>query len=193
MEIIITKEDLQASRRFAAKADVRYYLNGVCFMLLHGAPVAVATDGHALAVLQLAESADLSDAPDGVIVPADTLDLVLKAARKGEALTITETLAGAVQYRPVDGKFPDITRVLPQEISGETAQFDPDLLARFKKAAKLLSGGYVTVAHNGQSAAAISVGHDRFAGVIIPMRIDAPAGVPAWALPKPEGKKADAA
>jgi len=179
MEIISTKEELQAVRLLAAKNDVRYCLNGVCFTHLHGTPVAVATDGHALGILRLAASAEL----DGeVIVPTDAIDLAIKAARKGEAIHIDREMIGSIKYTPIDGKFPDITRVIPKVISGTTAQFDPDLLARFKKVAKLLSGGYVTIGHNGQSAAHVYIGSDLFVGVCMPLRMDSPGNVPAWAL-----------
>lgn len=107
----------------AAVQDVRYYLNGVC---LTGAAV-MASDGHRGAYLPTGLPAG-ADVPE-CIVPGRTLARVLKALTWEGAQVAVEMLRddnraaalrvtaadGALAVKLIDGKFPDLKRMVPAE------------------------------------------------------------------------------
>jgi len=76
----------------------------------------------------------------------------------------------------VDGTFPNYRRVVPQDLTGEAAQYDPIYLADFAKARKELGGDRTTspiVRYNGGSPAVVDFawGTDFQAiGVLMPIR-----------------------
>lgn len=106
-----------------AQQDVRYYLNGLCLELGQKYLRAVATDGHRMAVSELAHSAGndrqvivprkgvheiarlLADTPDEATLRFGTNHLRLEAA--GVVFTC----------KLIDGRFPDYTKVLPASSS----------------------------------------------------------------------------
>jgi len=98
------KEQLQALLLFAAKKDVRFYLNGI-----YSDPTGylVATDGHRILYIKTGEPGfDL-------IIPREAADAAVKMAKKGQEIPLTATSLGQVTYTPVDGKYPDWRRVIP--------------------------------------------------------------------------------
>lgn len=126
------------------KGDVRYYLNYVHFD--RDERVLVATNGHILACLKLAEDEILPEDTTGAIT-----EEALKAARKGatnRGIPVAEMLKanGALEVckgpsfpRPTDeeaGKFPDWKRVIPnrEQLPGKSITFNVDLLANLTKA-----------------------------------------------------------
>ena len=103
-----------------AQQDIRYYLNGMLFVIEGSLLKAVATDGHRLAYATL----DLSEkaAHQEIILPRKAIQELVKLLADGEErvkLSITPTQArfefGSVDLitKVIDGKFPDYTRVIP--------------------------------------------------------------------------------
>jgi len=117
----------------------RYYLNGVCIQPHpRGEGVTLtATDGHCLLTAH-DPKADPATLPAGGLIVNLGKD-GLKAARKGQALTIDPTTGDAsvdnawrsASTTIVDGAFPDWRRILPQGDQIATgAAFDVKILAR---------------------------------------------------------------
>lgn len=163
----------------SAKKDARYYLCGTLFDFKYGR--AVSTDGHCL----LAVNTDMADGYDheSVIVPREALETIAKGGSvtdeidvtyDGETVTLTRAGGLSISTRPIDGTFPQYERVMPDTVSGELAQFDPELLARIAKALNLATGRkeIATVGHNGASGAVVFIDGDASAiGVCMPCRI----------------------
>lgn len=125
----------------AGKKDVRYYLNGVYFTANKaGRPIAVATEGSVLLAVEI-DAPSLPFAPR--IIPREALEQAAKA--KGEVeIGLTEiTLRSGtkIPYQPIDGRFPDYTRILPptEREAGEPI-LDSQYVADFTKVAQLLTG-----------------------------------------------------
>jgi DNA polymerase-3 subunit beta len=79
----------------------------------------------------------------------------------------------SVNFTAVDGKYPDYVRVIPDKVTGETAQFNPDYVADFKKAYKLLNAKTFHIHHNGHGGAVVDFGLANFLGVMMPLRTGA--------------------
>lgn len=117
----------------AAKKDVRYYLNGV---MVRNGEIA-ATNGHRLLLIKSQRIKS-----DGeYIIDNDTLNMIVKSHKgiKGSSRvevvdSMTTTGSSKIRITPVDGKFPDVNRVIPQETSGEIAHFNYEYLLACQKA-----------------------------------------------------------
>ena len=169
---------LKAALLFAAKKDVRYYLNGVLIEWSNDNVSIVATDGHRLfaATCPIDESVE----PGSVIISYDDVKRALTGYKaecieftpNGEHLLHTATL-GSVAFQPMDGTYPDWRRVVPAEISGEAAQFDPRYVGDLAKAAKALGvkDGQAHIYHNGMSGALVTFGgREDCCAILMPMR-----------------------
>lgn len=116
----INAKDLARVAPFAAKQDVRYYLNGVCIEPADGGSVIVATNGHMMAALFSAGTR----VERTIIVPVNTAFLNKIRAMGIEGTIDLENekafpilrMRGEVRYvHPqtiLDGKFPDWRRVV---------------------------------------------------------------------------------
>ncbi|MCA3595300.1 MAG: DNA polymerase III subunit beta [Methylobacterium sp.] len=102
--------------------ETRYYLNGIYLHVIDGKLRAVATDGHRLALADVAAPAGASGMP-GVIVPRKTVSELLKlVSEASEAVTVelssvkirVSTGAIVLTSKLIDGTFPDYQRVIPQ-------------------------------------------------------------------------------
>ena len=167
---------LKAVSLAAAKKDVRYYLNGV--MVRNGEMAA--TNGH---MLLLIKSDDIKS--DGeYIIDNDTLKMILTAQKgiKGDNRVevingMTVTGNSEISITPVDGKFPDINRVIPQEPSGEVAHFNAEYLLACQKANFEFfdsKGAYIKLQHNGDKGAKFESEDEdgnKLIGVVMPVRI----------------------
>ena len=119
--IFVKTGTVRALLRFAAKADVRYYLNGVFF---DHAGYAVATDGHRL----LAVRVPAFDGDD-FIIPNNEAKAALGLNKKAHEMLITRELIGGIKYTPIDGRFPEWRRIVPTETaSGKPTFINPDYL-----------------------------------------------------------------
>ena len=160
----------------AAKNDVRYYLNGV---MIRNGEIA-ATNGH-MALMVKSESIK----SDGeYIIDNDTLKMLFTAHKgiKGDTrIEVVDSVAitgkSKISITPVDGKFPDINRVIPQEPSGEIAHFNAEYLLACQKANDKFLGGkcpLVKLQHNGQAVAKFEsedVDDNKLIGVVMPVII----------------------
>ena len=197
MKIYTTLSALKAVNLLSADKDFRYYLNGVHVSATATMTRLTATDGHALGMYQSDQHNESVDFVE-MIISNDVIKL-LKSASKNVDTVVIETedgltgtigaiMGAAVSFKAIDGKYPDVQRVIPQSISGEPAQYQPYLLEKFSKASKLLGSknGLINVAYNGQSTALVKIdSNDRFIGLVMPVRAmcDQSEGktIPAWA------------
>lgn len=157
------------------KEQTRPYLQGVFIQPATGGGILLtATDGHTL--FHAHDPAGTTDraaivAPDKGKLPAPWA--------KGGVITI-DTAQGVMRHttgglttgcREVGGTFPDYQRVIPQELSGEVAQFNPALVARFGDIAGILEkGNFPGIAWNGDGPALVTFARRDCFGVMMPFR-----------------------
>jgi DNA polymerase-3 subunit beta len=132
-----------------AQQDVRYYLNGLLLEIGNGNLRAVATDGHRLAMCQVAvPSADV--APHQVIVPRKGV-LELQRLLGGEGdLKISlsnnhlKAEVGSILFtsKLIDGRFPDYERVIPAVGDGRLTASRGTLREALQRAAILSNEKY---------------------------------------------------
>ena len=126
--------------------DTRYFLNGAKFILKPQSLTLVATDGHRLALVEVAHPAGV-DTDIGVILPKKTLLELGKLLAEGEGEILFEggenhlffEVGGRVLIsRMIDGQFPAYERVIPKG-NDKTIEFDRDRLTNAVKRVALLS------------------------------------------------------
>jgi DNA polymerase-3 subunit beta len=146
----IYRTKLKAASRFMAVQDIRFYLNGVLIESNDIQTRIVATDGHTLFAGYDDAKGDNVGSFAG-IMPADTVKAILswKAPYKSAndmpvIITTCDDPAGEHRaewcgnvciFRLIDGKFPDYTRVVPTDVNGAPAFYQPEYLLRCSKAA----------------------------------------------------------
>ena len=204
--INIYRNKLKAASRFMAVQDVRYYLNG---LLIESNPMQsriVATDGHTLFASRDDAKGDNVGTFTGII-GSDTVKTILswKAPYKSAndtpvVLTTCDDLAGEHRatwagnvcvFRLIDGKFPDYMRVIPTDVNGAPAFYQPEYLVRCSKAAidmNTSAKGFFDFKQGGDGSGIAVFSSESFA-VIMPIRntVADPALI-AWArepLPAP--------
>lgn len=103
-----------------AQQDIRYYLNGLLFVVEPGFVRAVATDGHRLA--HSGAAVDGIESRYEVIIPRKTVLEMQRLLSDSEDPVQVDISAGQIRFRfgqveliskLVEGKFPDFTRVIP--------------------------------------------------------------------------------
>jgi len=194
--IHISRNKLKAAAIFAAREDIRYYLNGI---LIESTPLQTrlcATDGHALFCAKDDAKGDNDGAFTG-IVPNDTVKQILawKAPYKGAAdLPVIITTAAdehraewggnIAVFKLIDAKFPEYAKVVPEKVSGDASYFNPELLMRCKKAVEALGTnklGMFALKQGGDGSGIAVFSVEAFA-VVMPMRGDkADVADVAWA------------
>lgn len=193
MQFTIQRKQLRAILNFAAVKDIRYYLNGLHVRQDHRGTILEATDGHALGMLRI------DDSPKPVascIMRTEHVKALLGSRKDGdqyidfnvsEAGDVTASACGLVStFKREDATFPDTQRVTPKESPEDgPAQFDVNLLAKFAQCAidlEVSKKGYFGLRHRGaNNCGLVDIGLDTFAGVVMPMRHETPAGIPpAW-------------
>lgn len=158
MKLKISKLLLEGALMFQAKQDIRYYLNGICFM--PDGRVA-ATDGHRLFV----GDKHNNKLDDNIIVsvsksPIKRYDYAVLDT-KTKMVTYhddTKLMVGAGICNMIDGRFPDIDRVIPNETkAAEEIGFNAGYLVDIEKAAKLFNPKFCSVKFelNGNTNAAV--------------------------------------
>lgn len=211
MKITIKADTLKALLTIAAKADIRYYINGIAIDARETGDVTlVATDGHRMLAVPV-EKDDIENLLPGVwVVDRALLESVkpVKAGRVDFPLTLSfvrrdasttapsanVTLTGATNASgtTVDGRFPDWRRVVPASADGIPSQFSPEYVGSFGKVGELLGGKTKSIPavihHNGNGAALVTFPGSPAVGVIMPVRVGSEAGpvahpgLPAWAV-----------
>lgn len=210
MNITINTAVFAAASFFRGMEDIRYYLNGLYLETGAFGARLVGCDGHQLAVAKLEGCY-----PNAAIIIPSSLVAAVKSKAKGPqsvTLEFNESLHPCVKNingpdifvprditltigeitstaKELDGKFPDYRRVVPDEVDGSTAQFDPSLINRVYKACATLGyKSFTGIAYNGDKSA-LSVIDDGFVVVTMPFRAEPRKTSPAWiqaALSNPE-------
>lgn len=149
MKVSLSVNLLKAALTVAPKKDNRSYLNGVCLdFVTDSEMVYCATDGSILYAGKTPIEY-LDDPQKGgfqIIVPYDAVSLALKNHSKAYTAIFLESLPdgryslGDVIFGSLDGKFPDYERVIPQTVSGEAGQYNPENVAKAYKAISLACG-----------------------------------------------------
>jgi len=111
------------STHFAmAQQDVRYYLNGLMMEITSGKLRAVATDGHRLALCDVAVDATFEEMTQ-VIIPRKGISELLRLLEDSDEPVTLELGANHIRTvladmtftsKLIDGRFPDYDRVIPQ-------------------------------------------------------------------------------
>lgn len=183
MRITIDRNALKAVSRFAAKQDIRYYLQGVNIESNPLQTRLCATDGHTLAVHRADAKGDNEGSWTGIL-PLDAVTTLLKMKATHKTLkdapiyaTILESgeircdwVGQSIICRAVDGNFPDYRRVIPSTLDGLPCWINPDYLTRIVDAAKDIGAGF-TFGWGGNSCSLAYIGQDMLA-VAMPMRLD---------------------
>ena len=179
----IATNDLKAVALAMAKADIRYYLNGVLFELDNDEGYRlVGTDGDRMHIVCKRKA----QATDSVIMPRDTVIHIIKQKVQAFELEIIpgaprqlkiRTGGGCITVPEVQGKYPDYRRVMPTKVhQTEAAYFMPEYLADLAKAQKILGTaqqqGYI--AQQGEKGGVYVDNATSFYAVIMPLRCDAP-------------------
>jgi len=130
-----------------AHQDVRYYLNGLLLDIGEGILRGVATDGHRLAIAELA--VETGDNVRQVIVPRKGISELLRLLDSGDEEVVIEVGSNAIQVtlpevrltsKLIDGKFPDYRRVVPKaDSTDKTITVDRELLRQCLARASILS------------------------------------------------------
>lgn len=188
LKVTLSIRALRAVLVAVSTEETRYYLNGINLEFTPDGVTMCATDGHRMIVLrQPYGEHGATGAHASVIVPRD---LVAKLKINPRMKPLDETTLtigddGKLTFEHagemfggsrVDGSFPDYRRVVPQELDGKPAQYNPAYLADFAKARKELGGDRTTspvVRYNGDSPAVVDFawGTDFQAiGVLMPIR-----------------------
>ncbi len=137
---------IEKSHFAMALQDVRYYLNGLLFELDPQRLRGVATDGHRLAMSELAPALDI-ETPSQVIVPRKGVQEILRLLDHSESAVELVLGPGHVQLalpdirftsKLIDGRFPDYQRVIPTE-DGPCAVVDREMLRKALVRASILS------------------------------------------------------
>lgn len=106
-----------------AQQDVRYYLNGLLLEVSSNAIRAVATDGHRLAMKEIAVDTGISDEKQIIVPRKAVIEMVRLLQGSEEALHLQignnhlRLQQAQFQFtsKLIDGKFPDYQRVIPQK------------------------------------------------------------------------------
>ena len=175
MSITLSPDLLKAAVLFTSKEEVRYYLKGVSIQATIATVKVAATDGHRLFVARVCQEENTE--AFSIIIPSDTIATATKGAKYPLALSKlsdTQWRLGDTIFTPIDGTFPEYSRIVPTSVSGETAQYNPEYVAALGKANKLLGGSNTaTIGYNGKNPALVTgdgyKAHNAIA-VIMPMR-----------------------
>ena len=167
---------LKAVSLAAAKNDVRYYINGV--MVRNGE--LAATNGSMALIIK----SEKIKSDGEYIIDNDTLKMIVTSHKgiKGDTrIEVVDSMAitgkSKIHITPLDGKFPDVNRVIPQETSGEIAHFNYEYLLACQKAnGEFLGGKYqwIKLLHNGKAGSKFESEDEdgnKLLGVVMPVRI----------------------
>lgn len=131
----ILANHLKAALLAAAKHGVRHYLKGVLINSRH----IVATDGARMHVIPHYGEWRHGD----VVIPRESVEMALKG--RVATVEVTPSSIGPVAFTPVDGKFPDYTRVMADLRAGIShgfmvANISPEYAVDAAKAIALVTG-----------------------------------------------------
>jgi hypothetical protein len=163
---------LKAVALAATNSESRYYLRGVFVEFFADHITLTATDGHRLIAGRQTRiftnqtepgASDGAAGQDGIILPLGMIDRLKLGRKSPDHATLSFDAKGDnLQARflelrfdgttqsgfEVEASYPAARRVCPSSISGEAAQFDPEILITFSKAAKMVNAVSIPVVHN---------------------------------------------
>ena len=174
MSVTITNPALfLAAARVASTEATRYYLRGVYVQRAEGGGLLyTATDGHRL--IHAHDPEGEMEGCDSVIIGIEKPKFAAKWWKAKEIVWEANILKSdngeIIRAIEVDGQFPDYTRVLPGEPSGEIAQFNWSYLSDFQEIGKLGGFGHPVVRHNGKDASLVVFERGSLFGIIMPMK-----------------------
>jgi len=174
-KINLERKALEFCKLAMAKKDIRYYLNALCIELNGDKARFISTDGHRLNTCVH----DIEN--EGVDVLIIDRDIILSVLRLHDKKVKTLELVidhdyyslGGVVFVPMSARFPDWRRVVPDDLSGEAGQFNPNYLLDAQKSLAVWHDSTPTkfhkynISHNGIGGAAIMRGNDDNAFVVI--------------------------
>lgn len=176
---------LQAIALFAARRDVRYYLNGVAINNEH----LVATNGHHCGAIPLTTDMceDIMDV--NIIIPLETINTFLKGISTAdkkkynceigigiEGLVTLNFRDTSITTKGIDGRYPDWQRVVVEvEEPVPHGGFNWEYMVLFQKACNILTKdkiGGVELRTNGTNAAQVKFHKcTEFKGTLMPMKL----------------------
>lgn len=183
MRINLRTKDLKAMLLTAGKLDIRYYLNGLCVNFRPGMVRLISTDGPHMSILKLNYAHVIDHAE--VIIPRAAIEELGK-----NLITVLEkvyegwTLDGRA-FTPINHKYPEFQRAVPDKTSSEPAHLDPELLVHFKKMAKMMHDKKpgIRLSQNGKDQTLVTMlGTEDFIGTISPLNLkcEATKQSPSW-------------
>ena len=132
-----------------AHQDVRYYLNGLLLEIGSEGLSTIATDGHRLAMADLATRTEGVDEQRQIIVPRKAVGELSRLLNAEEGMVSVELSSNLVRFsltgmqltsKLIDGRFPDYERVIPEVTDeGRHIKVDRELLRQSLARASILS------------------------------------------------------
>jgi len=202
LKVTLNIRALRATLVAVSTEETRYYLNGVNLEFTPDGVVMAATDGHRMIVLRqpYGEHA-ATGAHASVIVPRDLAAKLKIKLKTLDETTLTIGDDGRLTFEHagesfggsrIDGAFPDYRRVVPKDLDGKPAQYNPAYLADFAKARQELTGskldkdgkGSPLVRYNGLNPAVVDFAWGtgfQAIGVLMPIRDRTEPTVHYWA------------
>lgn len=179
---ILNPQALRAAALSAAKKDIRRYLNGVCIRYRASVPstmpfaMCYGSDGHRVGCFRTLIS-EWIDTDFEVIVPLDVIKSIPKKANSVELVKLDDKQwrLGNTLFTPVEGRYPDIVRVIPQSFDNKLANVNPEYLLDAYEAMKIYRGKdyhHFLFETNALGACAVHDGQNDAFVVIMPMRVD---------------------
>ncbi|MEJ2106047.1 MAG: DNA polymerase III subunit beta [Acidiferrobacteraceae bacterium] len=146
----VLKDMLEATQFCMAHQDVRYYLNGLLLELEKGKLRAVATDGHRMAMKELDLDTDGSETRQVIVPRKGVLELTRFLDDSDTPVRIqlgTNHIRVALPdltftSKLIDGRFPDYTKVIPQNQTKEILADRQELRDALSRAAILSNEKY---------------------------------------------------
>ena len=182
MKISIQASAIRAATICAAKKDIRYYLVGVHIKVAHtGFASVIGTNGHIMfagrATIENMESQQ--SAAWTMTIPLETCKKISKKADNVilESLPDGNYMIDGIRFAPIDGRFPDHTRVITRldQVTGNDtpSQFNYEYLIQGNDALNAYYGGKNIVyplVQRGNDAGLIHNGENTAVVVIMPIR-----------------------
>lgn len=185
--IIVDPEYVLALKEFVPQKDTRNYLLGLHVEMNPTESFLVATDGKVMLAYHHNEGHE--DPSLGRLQFTVPKELLVGLKPRGSiAISMDDTLKTCTLQQQgasrsanfITDRYPDWRRVIPTEVSGEVALYDPSLMVPIAKAAKHLGTNHCYVTPNGDSGGYVGFGLEEIVGVIMPLRGEMARSFPEW-------------
>ena len=187
--IIVDPEYILACKEFVPQKDAkgRNYLLGLRVELNKEDAFLIATDGHVLVAYHHNEGHN--DPDQGRLDFTVPKELLTGLKPRGSvAITMDDDLKTCTLSQQgasrsanfIADRYPDWRRVIPGQVTGEVALYDPALMVGIAKAAKHLGSSSCYVTPNGDSGGHVTFGREEIFGIVMPMRGPLVRSFPEW-------------